>query len=115
MTWAERATGTGSSASAAETRRRRDQRLAGGQAVANGGDVSSAAGAQAIVKSAIDAFGRVDVLVNNAGILQATRLPSRWTSPCGTSSWPYTSSGTFLVSQALRKAGGGAEGSGAAS
>ncbi len=45
-------------------------RAGGGQAVANHDDVASAAGAAAIVRSAVDAFGRADVLVNNAGILR---------------------------------------------
>src|SRR2546427_11427468 len=40
----------------------------GGQAVANYDSVASMAGGQAIVKTALDAFGRVDVVVNNAGI-----------------------------------------------
>src|SRR5579885_2675069 len=43
---------------------------AGGVAVANHDTVSTAAGAAGIVKTAVDAFGRVDVLVNNAGILR---------------------------------------------
>jgi NAD(P)-dependent dehydrogenase (short-subunit alcohol dehydrogenase family) len=43
---------------------------AGGKAVANHDSVSTAAGAAAIIKGAVDAFGRVDVLVNNAGILR---------------------------------------------
>jgi NAD(P)-dependent dehydrogenase (short-subunit alcohol dehydrogenase family) len=43
---------------------------AGGVAVANNDTVSTAAGAAAIIKTALDAFGRVDVLVNNAGILR---------------------------------------------
>jgi len=42
----------------------------GGEAVANGDDVSDFDGAGKIVQSAIDAFGKVDVLVNNAGILR---------------------------------------------
>jgi len=45
---------------------------AGGQAVANYDDVSDRAGAENIVKSAISAFGQLDVLVNNAGILRDT-------------------------------------------
>src|SRR5438128_2572508 len=45
-------------------------KAAGGQAVANSDSVSNAQGAQNIVRTAIDAFGRVDVLVNNAGILR---------------------------------------------
>ena len=42
----------------------------GGEAVANGDDVSDFEGAGRIIQSAIDAFGKVDVLVNNAGILR---------------------------------------------
>ncbi|HEU0199878.1 MAG TPA: SDR family NAD(P)-dependent oxidoreductase [Burkholderiaceae bacterium] len=45
-------------------------RAAGGQAVANTDSVADAAGAQRIVQSALDAFGRVDCVVNNAGILR---------------------------------------------
>ncbi|SDI89128.1 SDR family NAD(P)-dependent oxidoreductase [Salipiger marinus] len=43
---------------------------AGGRAVANGDDVTDPAGAQAMVRQATDAFGRLDVVVNNAGILR---------------------------------------------
>ena len=43
---------------------------AGGEAVANGDSVATAAGGQAIVDAAVRAFGRVDVVVNNAGILR---------------------------------------------
>jgi len=42
----------------------------GGQAAANQDSVATASGGQAIVQAALDAFGRVDVLVNNAGILR---------------------------------------------
>jgi NAD(P)-dependent dehydrogenase (short-subunit alcohol dehydrogenase family) len=45
-------------------------RKAGGEAVANYDSVASMAGGQSIVKAAVDAFGRVDVVVNNAGILR---------------------------------------------
>jgi NAD(P)-dependent dehydrogenase (short-subunit alcohol dehydrogenase family) len=43
---------------------------AGGEAVANGDDVASFAGGQAMVQQAIDTFGGLDVLINNAGILR---------------------------------------------
>ncbi|MDB6180410.1 SDR family NAD(P)-dependent oxidoreductase [Paracoccus fistulariae] len=42
----------------------------GGQAVANGDDVSDPEGAQAMVRQAVDTFGRLDAVVNNAGILR---------------------------------------------
>jgi NAD(P)-dependent dehydrogenase (short-subunit alcohol dehydrogenase family) len=42
----------------------------GGIAAANHDSVATAQGGQAIVQAAVDAFGRVDVLVNNAGILR---------------------------------------------
>ena len=47
---------------------------AGGRAVANIDDVSDWAGAQHMVEQAIDAFGGLDVLVNNAGILRDRML-----------------------------------------
>ena len=43
---------------------------AGGKAIANGDDVSTVAGGEAICQAAIDAFGKVDILVCNAGILR---------------------------------------------
>ncbi|GGO31305.1 SDR family oxidoreductase [Microbispora bryophytorum] len=42
----------------------------GGEAVASTDDVATPEGAEAIVRTALDAFGRVDVVVNNAGILR---------------------------------------------
>ena len=45
-------------------------RAAGGEAVANGDDITSAAGAQRLVEQAISEFGALHVLVNNAGILR---------------------------------------------
>lgn len=47
---------------------------AGGQAVANGDDVSDFAGAAAMVEQAVSAFGGLDVVVNNAGILRDRML-----------------------------------------
>jgi len=43
---------------------------AGGEAVANYDNVATREGADGIVKTAIDAFGKIDVVVNNAGILR---------------------------------------------
>ena len=43
---------------------------AGGEAVVDGHDVSDWTGAEALVQTAVDAFGRLDLLVNNAGILR---------------------------------------------
>jgi NAD(P)-dependent dehydrogenase (short-subunit alcohol dehydrogenase family) len=42
----------------------------GGVAVADGNSVSTPDGGEAIVKTAIDSFGRVDIVINNAGILR---------------------------------------------
>jgi NAD(P)-dependent dehydrogenase (short-subunit alcohol dehydrogenase family) len=47
---------------------------AGGEAVANTDDISTWAGAEKIVKQAVDAFGDLHVLVNNAGILRDKML-----------------------------------------
>ncbi len=45
-------------------------KAAGGEAVADTNSVATPEGGAAIVKSAVDAFGRVDVVINNAGILR---------------------------------------------
>jgi NAD(P)-dependent dehydrogenase (short-subunit alcohol dehydrogenase family) len=46
----------------------------GGEAVANTDDISDWAGAERLVQQAIDSFGRLDVLINNAGILRDRML-----------------------------------------
>jgi NAD(P)-dependent dehydrogenase (short-subunit alcohol dehydrogenase family) len=45
-------------------------KAAGGEAVPNYDSVATPEGGQNIVKTAVDAFGKVDVVINNAGILR---------------------------------------------
>ncbi len=47
---------------------------AGGEAAANRSDVSEMGGAQSMIQQALDTFGQLDVLVNNAGILRDRML-----------------------------------------
>ena len=47
---------------------------AGGKAIAVRGDVSKLEEANAVIKAAIDAYGKVDILVNNAGTTRDTLL-----------------------------------------
>lgn len=61
--------GSGGSASAAQ-QVVEEIRAAGGEAIANGASVTDFAAVQAMVQQAVDAWGRVDVLVSNAGILR---------------------------------------------
>lgn len=61
--------GTGSGTSMAD-KVVEEIRSAGGEAVANYDGVDTWAGGEAIVKTALDAFGKVDILINNAGILR---------------------------------------------
>jgi NAD(P)-dependent dehydrogenase (short-subunit alcohol dehydrogenase family) len=75
---------------------------AGGKAVASTASVSTREGAEAIVASAVDAFGRVDVLVNNAGILRDKSLmkmdDAMWQDVID-----VHLRGTFLCSQAFAR------------
>jgi NAD(P)-dependent dehydrogenase (short-subunit alcohol dehydrogenase family) len=45
-------------------------RDAGGEAVSDGNSVSTPEGGHAIVQTAIDAYGQIDIVINNAGILR---------------------------------------------
>jgi NAD(P)-dependent dehydrogenase (short-subunit alcohol dehydrogenase family) len=54
----------------------------GGEAIANGADVADWAGAGALVRAAIDAFGGLDVVVNNAGFVRDRMFVS-----CGEAEW----------------------------
>jgi NAD(P)-dependent dehydrogenase (short-subunit alcohol dehydrogenase family) len=47
----------------------------GGAAVADTSNIASVAGARAVVQAAIDRFGRIDVLINNAGIIRWAGFP----------------------------------------
>ncbi|MBB5495851.1 glucose 1-dehydrogenase [Paraburkholderia sp. MM5384-R2] len=51
-----------------------DITAAGGKAVAVGGDVSKAADANGIIDTAIETYGRLDVLVNNSGVYEFAAL-----------------------------------------
>jgi len=61
--------GTGSSAGPAQAVAD-EITAAGGEAVANTDDISSWAGAERLIRQAVDTFGGLDVVVNNAGILR---------------------------------------------
>ncbi|CAI0426116.1 unnamed protein product, partial [Linum tenue] len=74
----------------------------GGQAVTFGGDVSKEEDVEAMMKTAIDAFGTVDILINNAGITRDTLLmrmkKSQWQDVID-----LNLTGVFLCTQAAAK------------
>ncbi|GGT23651.1 SDR family oxidoreductase [Streptomyces purpureus] len=49
-------------------------RRAGGEACAHGGDIATGEGAASLVAAALDTYGRLDTLVNNAGFLRDRML-----------------------------------------
>ncbi len=77
-------------------------KAAGGEAVASHDSVATADGAAAIVKAAVDAFGRADILVNNAGILRDKSFlkmdEAMWDAVLA-----VHLKGTYLCSQAFAK------------
>lgn len=90
--------GEGGSSSPAEETRALIEGL-GGEAAINTDSVSSWEGAQGIVRAATDAFGRLDIVVNNAGILRDTIFhkmsPEDWLSVIN-----VHLNGSFFVSRA---------------
>ncbi len=75
--------GSGEGSTDARPRRSwRRSRPLGGEAVANYDNVATPEGGEKIVKAALDAFGTVDILINNAGILRDKSLlkmePETW-------------------------------------
>jgi NAD(P)-dependent dehydrogenase (short-subunit alcohol dehydrogenase family) len=92
-----------------QTRQIIEQR--GGEAVTNTDSVAGWDGAQRMVATAIDAFGRIDVVVNNAGILRDQIFhkmsPDEWLAVVN-----VHLNGTFFVSRAaaehFRQQGSGA-------
>ena len=65
------ASGSGEGADAGPAQKVVDEiRAAGGQAAANTDSVATPEGANAIIATAIEQFGRIDGVVNNAGILR---------------------------------------------
>ena len=75
---------------------------AGGEAVANFDSVATAEGAHRIVLAAVTAFGRLDVLVNNAGIVRDKSL-MKMTEEMWDSVIAVHLKGTFLCTQAAAK------------
>lgn len=61
--------GSGGSSAAAEAVVA-EIKAAGGEAIANGGSVSDRAGVKSMVDDAMNAWGRIDILINNAGVLR---------------------------------------------
>jgi NAD(P)-dependent dehydrogenase (short-subunit alcohol dehydrogenase family)/putative sterol carrier protein len=74
--------GKGEGSQSAADRVVEEIRSEGGEAVANYDTVASPEGGEAIVATAMEAFGRVDILINNAGILRDKTLlkmdPGEW-------------------------------------
>ncbi|MFF4570838.1 SDR family oxidoreductase [Streptomyces sp. NPDC001410] len=49
-------------------------REAGGEAIAHGGDIATTEGAASLIRTAVETYGRLDTLVNNAGFLRDRML-----------------------------------------
>lgn len=93
--------GTGSS-DAAATKVVEEIRAAGGAATASYDDIASPEGVRRLIQGAVEAFGRVDVMVNNAGILRDKSLlkmdEAMWDAVIA-----VHLKGTFLCTQAAAK------------
>ncbi len=74
--------GAGSGSESAADRVVEEIKTAGGRAVADYNNVATPEGGEQIVQTALDAFGRIDIVINNAGILRDKSFlkqePSDW-------------------------------------
>lgn len=74
----------------------------GGQAVALVADVSKSADVQALVKGAVDAFGKIDILINNVAITDKSNIlditEEEWRKVID-----VTLTGPFLMTQAVAR------------
>ncbi|KAL8111684.1 3-oxoacyl-[acyl-carrier-protein] reductase 4-like [Apium graveolens] len=75
---------------------------AGGQALTFGGDVSKEADVESMIKTAVDAWGTVDVLINNAGITRDGLL-MRMKTPQWQEVIDLNLTGVFICTQAAAK------------
>ncbi|KAK3014212.1 hypothetical protein RJ639_008957 [Escallonia herrerae] len=76
--------------------------VSGGQALTFGGDVSKEADVEAMIKTAVDAWGTVDILINNAGITRDGLL-MRMKTPQWQDVIDLNLTGVFLCTQAAAK------------
>ncbi|XP_010655353.1 3-oxoacyl-[acyl-carrier-protein] reductase 4 isoform X2 [Vitis vinifera] len=74
----------------------------GGHAITFGGDVSKEADVEAMIKAAVDAWGTVDILINNAGITRDGLL-MRMKTPQWQEVINLNLTGVFLCTQAAAK------------
>lgn len=92
----------------------REVRESGGMALAVGADITQASQVEAMVRSCLEAFGRIDILVNNAGGISGVR-PTQFMEETLEEEWDrvvdLNLKGTFLCSRAvvmhMREQGGG--------
>ena len=82
MTWEGARDGSGQGATGPADKVVEEIKALGGEAVASYDSVATPEGGEAIVNKAVEVFGRVDILINNAGILRDKTLakmePAEW-------------------------------------
>ncbi|MBM4463405.1 MAG: SDR family NAD(P)-dependent oxidoreductase [Chloroflexi bacterium] len=76
-------------------------KAAGGIAIANGDSVATTKGAETIIKQAVDAWGRVDILINNAGVVRSTGSLDQVTDEDYEFDMSVAAGGTFRMTRAV--------------
>jgi NAD(P)-dependent dehydrogenase (short-subunit alcohol dehydrogenase family) len=88
------------------------ERIGGGRAIAIGGDLTKEPDARALVARTVDAFGRLDVLVNNAGAYPMARIldmtPAQWDEVIGANLTSVFLGTQAAARQMVAQGGGGA-------